>query len=741
MKIRHLVLGILISLSIQLQARAPLFLTEASSDTSTWDVTDYSQYKTANQYLETYPEHQDFSNFPDFSWDSVPRWLAIRKAEPYTDSELESIANNFQMLMLEKANTQGIGSVEEGTLNAAQRIKAFNPNIKILFYWNSWINYLGYAANEEYDKNAWEWSNHTTDSSGNEIIYIFKDRYYTHNYEIPGMRKWWVKTALEMANHESIDGVFIDKVHAYEGPFFINGKPATNYIKMQDSLSSLMPDGKLFFGNTLRNERWNGNREHMRYSAGSYFERWHMVNRDSDPRQIEADAISVSIQLMRESLLKKKITNLNAGPEDSEEVIPSTEANLKSHYRASLQFPLAVFLIAADTGAYFGYKATVDARDPQWQWNISYLPEFHRPLGKPLGDPIKDGYVYTRSYEKLDVWVNVETKEAKITWKDYPELMNLSLVVRNSQNGYRLPETNIAIDKISRITDGGGEVNCALDSGSYVCTITKEGYFTKEISVDIDSDSVIYFDLESTNPDPVYFTLKFKVSEANSSAFVPGATIALDTLIKPTNSIGEQYFVLDSGTYLYNISLSGYFPLDSSIHLISDSTVTIKMLSTTADVKFRIKEGESPLGSAAVSLNENEMQTNNVGLAVYSDLPVFENYIYSIGKDGYETISGDFLLQKDTTINIALNVVTGVHSDQGNLLKIYPLPVDNYVMIESMEEMMEIKLVDLNGRVLNSERVSGRLVRKEVPEGMPAIFMLKVVFSNGTEISRRIVSI
>ncbi len=132
MKIKSIFLYFLLLVAAYVNATTPSFLLGAPDDSITWDVTDYSRYKTANQYLETYPEHQDFSNFPNFTWDSVPRWLAIRSGERFTDSDVEAIANNFQMVMLEKYNMQGLGSTEAGIFNAAERIKAVNPNIKTL---------------------------------------------------------------------------------------------------------------------------------------------------------------------------------------------------------------------------------------------------------------------------------------------------------------------------------------------------------------------------------------------------------------------------------------------------------------------------------------------------------------------------------------------------------------------------------------------------------------------------------
>ena len=50
--------------------------------------------------------------------------------------------------MLEKMNGHEThGSVEKGTLEAARKIKAINPKVKILFYLNSMLHYGGYDAN------------------------------------------------------------------------------------------------------------------------------------------------------------------------------------------------------------------------------------------------------------------------------------------------------------------------------------------------------------------------------------------------------------------------------------------------------------------------------------------------------------------------------------------------------------------------------------------------------------------
>jgi hypothetical protein len=375
-----------------------------------WDVTDYSEFVTGPGYRDEYPAQQSFSNYPAFSWDTVPRWLIIRKRTAYTAADINSMATNYQLIVFEKANQAGFSTIEEGILDTAARVRAVNPATKNIFYWNAWIHYGGYAANALYEPHAWEWSNHTTDSNGTEIIYMFKDLYYTHNYAVPEMRDWWVNTALSMAGNSAIDGVFIDKIGELDTGVFIDGVPASDYLKMMVALEQGLPEGKLNLGNTLRNERNNGARDFMEIEDGSYLERWNLPDPGSTPAQSTADSIAVSIQLMREALAKGKIILFKTSSPD--EYAAATQSNMSAH----VEYPLAIFLIVAETNGYFAYQAGVDATYPSWNWDASWMPEFRRPLGKPLGDSVRNGYVYTRSYEHVDVRVDISTGESLLAW-------------------------------------------------------------------------------------------------------------------------------------------------------------------------------------------------------------------------------------------------------------------------------------------------------------------------------------
>jgi hypothetical protein len=75
---------------------------------------------------------------------------------------------------------------------------------------------------------------------------------------------------------------------------------------------------------------------------------------------------------------------------------------------------LAAFLAGAQKNSYFIYNWGYRMENGCLEW----YPEFDKKLGKPLADSRQTGWVLERDFEHASVWVNLETKEAKINWHD-----------------------------------------------------------------------------------------------------------------------------------------------------------------------------------------------------------------------------------------------------------------------------------------------------------------------------------
>ncbi|CAA6692734.1 MULTISPECIES: putative glycoside hydrolase [unclassified Lentimonas] len=386
------------------------------------DLSDYSNDPTGPGYIDPYPVQTDFTNYPEFSWGSVPRWLAVRSSSAFTEAEINSIANNYQVVMLEKANAQGQASIDAGVINASTRLKAVNSDVTTLFYRNTVVHYGGYASDASY--NSDDWSQYTEDADGTRTYSLIRDIYRKYNADIPELREWWIDAALSVFDDPdglaNIDGIFLDKVGGGDVPLIdADGNPASNYVDMLYSLKQQMPAGKLLTGNTLRNENPNGDRAMMEIMEASYFERWRLPNKSSSPEQSVADATAVTIQLMREGLSRGKIMMLQSGPIGFTETDGDDGATYDDQelFEASIDFALSVFLVAAEENAYFSYQDGVNALEDDWKWDSSSIDVLSRPLGAPLTDPTIDGYAYARSYPGVEAWVNLETEEARLLWK------------------------------------------------------------------------------------------------------------------------------------------------------------------------------------------------------------------------------------------------------------------------------------------------------------------------------------
>jgi len=106
-----------------------------SIDLKITSLDDYSGYWTRvkNSYVGDYPFQTSTDHYPQFSWETVPRWISFRRnptSGPFTPEDIATIANNNYL------SWYGLGRPED-VIGMAESIKAINPHYKLLLYWNS----------------------------------------------------------------------------------------------------------------------------------------------------------------------------------------------------------------------------------------------------------------------------------------------------------------------------------------------------------------------------------------------------------------------------------------------------------------------------------------------------------------------------------------------------------------------------------------------------------------------------
>ena len=313
--------------------------------------------------------------FPEFSWDRIPRASIMRKSRVYTDEEIERVANMSQIVMLEKANSAGLGSSFAGMRDADTRLKEYNPNIKTFFYWNHELYYGDYGIDPLTDEQIDEFVDNRP---------LVRNRINQYDRGNANFFEWWQGTVHKMLGLESgfaangapfqpstIDGTFIDRIDY----------PAYMYIPLYESI----PDTKLVMCNN------SNDRARLNYIDGSYREAWWSNNTQEE--HAEEIAFAQEHAAMNKFSMWKNDADRNTSEREMED---------------DVDYRLAYYLIYAGDYAYFYHQQSVDATHDPAFWLTDYYDQFQRPLGEPTGVATPVDYVYNRNYEHCDVYLDVK---------------------------------------------------------------------------------------------------------------------------------------------------------------------------------------------------------------------------------------------------------------------------------------------------------------------------------------------
>ena len=357
---------------------------------------------------------------PHFSWDTVPVYVHFGKSSgPLTDEEVRFVAERSGFVCLEKGHGRGrFGSTEKGIAHDAKRLKAVNPRMTVLFYWNTFLNYRLYDAAAALDSHP-EWV--FRDRRGEPIFKM--GRLEQYNLLDPGFREWWASVAGRAVTELGCDGIFMDAVDQAKRPAWMRkgwgegreGELTRAARDMMDRARARMGEGGILLYNGLRSkdseERTKGE-EYLAHADGANVEHFAAFECSS------AESIARDIAAIARAGDAGKIVTVKGwpGPDLSWRnakwmKLPAGERIAEARRR--ITFPLACFLVAARARSYFCYS---------WGYREGHgglvdFPELRRPLGAPEGDAVREGPVYRRSFARASVRVDIAAREARIDWR------------------------------------------------------------------------------------------------------------------------------------------------------------------------------------------------------------------------------------------------------------------------------------------------------------------------------------
>ena len=361
--------------------------------------------------------------YPDFSWETVPVYMMFADDHRLLeDSEVQKIAAETDFICIEKNHGQStLGDAELGLIHETEAFKAVKPSMTVLAYQNGalaypFTSYMEMLTPKNIEKNP-EMKQHLMIDPKNGGYYEMFG-VYGFNVLNPNTRAWWSDSAASMVKSSGADGIFIDQMHGFSWlyPADQQAEVAAGVADMLRQLKTKIGQDKILLAN-------NGAHIDAVFEIADafMFEHYKLEHTHTKEKLVE------DWQLMEKIANAGKICvyRFGAKPDANSPMAKDGRAdwigpNVEAWAELSkeqLPFHLAVYLIGAQPYSYF-----------QWNWGwalttgpLEHYPEFHKPLGKPLGPRVQDAeneWVFTRSYQHADVWVDLDKREGRITWHD-----------------------------------------------------------------------------------------------------------------------------------------------------------------------------------------------------------------------------------------------------------------------------------------------------------------------------------
>lgn len=274
----------------------------------------------------------------------------------------------------------------------------------------------------------------------------------------------------------------------------------------------------------------------------------------------------------------------------------------------------------------------VDGMTIGWNaWHITDAAGW-QPERKPA--VFDDNYQPKLAYYTLQL--ALETKG------DYTTLHEVTFQVRHTETGELLNDYELVFN---------GEVSdFAFGAGRYILEVRKKHMENLRKGISIYKDTLITLWMN-----PAHYDVTFHTTDLKSGMNLSTVEVAIDTLVCNSDLAGNASCSLKAGTYDVRFTKPGYKSLSLESQVLSDTTLEIQMEKTHGTVKFRVKNGQVPVNGALIVLQEDTLLTNGLGICSFESLPLNQAYAYSAAKAHNFPVSGEVMLEKDTTIELQLS--------------------------------------------------------------------------------------
>ena len=290
------------------------------------------------------------------------------------------------------------------------------------------------------------------------------------------------------------------------------------------------------------------------------------------------------------------------------------------------------------SGAEVAIGATTKATDSDGK------AEFNLINGSYNYTVTKEGYLdYTRP-----LTVNNADVEIDVTLID-ENAVEHRVTFTVTDGHYPIQGAEVSILGDTKQTDANGNAEFALVNGDYPYTVAASGY-TPATGIVTVANGAKNIEVALT---PIY-DITFTVSVFVSGEPLPGATVAIGSEEKTTDTDGKAIFSLENGTYGYTVSKYGY-DTESGEFTVAGAAqeLEVALSETEYTVTFIAQEGPEPIADAQIEIDGQVLTTDANGSA---EIHLTNGtYAYEVTAFGFNTASGTITVAyEDMTESITM---------------------------------------------------------------------------------------
>lgn len=302
-------------------------------------------------------------------------------------------------------------------------------------------------------------------------------------------------------------------------------------------------------------------------------------------------------------------------------------------------------------------------------------------------------------------------------------VFDVQVEVNDAYSGALIAGVEVILNDSMKITQADGQASFLEMPQSLWLSASREEYlaFPKQAFL-IDKDTVLRIMLE-----PIKYNVGFELLDAANGQPFLGVAVFLEDMKQITDENGSVIFSVPANTYSYLVEKPSYQNDSGFVNVVSDTTFHIYLTRTEAYMKFRLTRGITPVNKAFVSIGKDSIESNNLGISLFSEMPVNQEYSYSVWREGYVKLMGTLTLVTDTTINIEMRL-TDIGNPQIPASHIWPNPVNNKIFIEltSMQGTIIARITDIQGRIVSEYSDAGMNMSLDVSYYKSGIYYLHI---------------